>query len=118
MAAFPLLEQMRADRERREAAVVAPIRRELAACRARADALKGELDALRKFVANEVSKYALEEFGERISAEMRKIVLPYARDHIPERMSVRASVQPMGNAVVVEIAMPSIRLGRVVSTVR
>lgn len=71
---FPLLEQMRAARERREVEASAPVREQLSACQIRAAELRQALDGLERFIASEVSKYVIERSADDLWREVRKVI--------------------------------------------
>lgn len=87
MKNFPLLQQMRAERQRREDAVTAPYREELDQFHALVTRLKASLRALEKVVGSEIGRHVMAEIAHGLSGELRR--------HIFEALAKTAPVEPV-----------------------
>lgn len=72
---FPLLEQMRADRIRREAEITAPVREALFRGQAAHRQLEETLRVLERAVGSRLAKHVIAEIGHSLSAQLRKQVM-------------------------------------------
>lgn len=79
MTKFPLLEQMRAQRQRREDEVAAPIRGELDQARSRCNQLQRSLDAIQEFMGKEIAKHVLAEVSNELQSAIRDKVYEAVR---------------------------------------
>lgn len=75
MNKFPLLEQLRAERQRQEDEITAPLREVIDRLHSRVESLAKSLRTLEKIVGSEIGKYAVQEIGNQIGAELRRHIL-------------------------------------------
>jgi hypothetical protein len=71
---FPLLESLRAERERNEAEITAPVRRERDEWAARFQQKADALRALERLVGTEIAKHVIEHVGHEIATTARRAV--------------------------------------------
>lgn len=72
MTQFPLLEQLRAERQRQEDEITAPLREVIDGLSARVTALAESLRALERIVGTEIGKHAIDQIGHEIGAALRR----------------------------------------------
>lgn len=71
MTRFPLLEQLRAERERLEAEASAPVRARLSECQDRAARLAASLRTLERMIGSEIGKHVVERIGHEVGRVLR-----------------------------------------------
>jgi hypothetical protein len=69
---FPLLEQMRAQRQRREDELTAPLKAELNSAAAAIASLRRTVRTMEDFMGREISKHLMEQIGREISGTLRR----------------------------------------------
>lgn len=74
MNRFPLLEQMRAERQRREDEITAPLREELMACAIAIRGLRSTLREIERMMGSEIAKYMVEEIAHQLSEQLRRLI--------------------------------------------
>jgi hypothetical protein len=74
MNKFPLLEQMRAERLRREAEITASFRAELTACSDAVRRLRSTIRELERIVGSEIAQHVVREVAHSLSGELRRLV--------------------------------------------
>lgn len=72
MKKFPLLEQMRAQRQRREDELTAPLKAELNSAAAAIASLRRTVRTMEDFMGREISKHLMEQIGREISGTLRR----------------------------------------------
>lgn len=75
MSKFPLLEQLRAERQRQEDEIAEPLRYVIDRLDRRVSELAASLRTLERIVGSEIGKYAVEQIGHEIGNELRRIIL-------------------------------------------
>jgi hypothetical protein len=78
MRKYPLLEQMRATRQRREDEVTAPYKSELSMAGRMIADLRKRLRDIEVFMGSEISGYVTEEIGRGMSSKLREIIVEAA----------------------------------------
>jgi hypothetical protein len=71
---FPLLESLRAERERNEAEITAPVRRERDEWASRYQRKAEALRALERLVGSEIAKHVFEQIGHELAGSVRRVV--------------------------------------------
>lgn len=74
MKEFPLLEQMRADRVRREAEINAPLVRQLDQCAATLSNVRQALAKMEMFISSKVSTSVIASIGHQLSEAIRPLI--------------------------------------------
>lgn len=75
MTRFPLLEAMRAERNRREAEIIAPYRAELSRCGRQIATLEIKIAGIEKMVGSEMGKRALDEIAHDVASRVQEVIM-------------------------------------------
>lgn len=75
MSKFPLLEQMRAERDRREDIIAKPLKDEIMRGAAMVRDLRKALRAVEEMLGSEIAAYAKEEIAHMLSRELRQKIM-------------------------------------------
>lgn len=99
MTKFPLLEQMRSERDRHETEIRAPVVDALSQCQRHAEGLLQSLRAIEEMVGRDIAKHIVAEVGAQLSAELRKQIFD----------ALIAAGQPKAKPVVMTLSPDTLR---------
>jgi hypothetical protein len=87
MTKFPLLESLRAERERNEAEITAPVRRERDEWASRYQRKADALRALERLIGTEIARHVVEQIAHDLSEVVRRTVYEAVAKARPNRRS-------------------------------
>jgi hypothetical protein len=96
---FPLLEQLRADRQRAEAEITAPLREVVDVLQSQVMSLRETVRSLERIMGNDIAKHVSAEVAHSLSAEIRRVIID----------ALVAAGNPMGKPITLTLSPDTIR---------